>query len=213
MRQLNNVLTATLASLAIMTCSANATMVTDILSATVTSISGSFTGDDVKVGDYIDLFEVTYDDAGTQYTHTYDDGTPDTIYTLPPPSTTDYTSYSDATYTFSSKIDSLHTEYGGYDAYIVNESYVNQSESDPTNPYRHYHYLNDDMYLMFGRYESTGTLAFARLIFFIGEGQTNEIQFGDPSSLTREPVPEPTTMLLFGTGIVCLAGSRLRKKK
>ena len=27
-----------------------------------------------------------------------------------------------------------------------------------------------------------------------------------------EPVPEPATILLFGTGIVCLAGSRLRRK-
>jgi choice-of-anchor C domain-containing protein len=28
-----------------------------------------------------------------------------------------------------------------------------------------------------------------------------------------DPVPEPATMLLFGTGLICLVGSRLRKKK
>jgi hypothetical protein len=28
-----------------------------------------------------------------------------------------------------------------------------------------------------------------------------------------EPVPEPATMLLFGTGIAGLVGSRLRRKK
>jgi len=31
--------------------------------------------------------------------------------------------------------------------------------------------------------------------------------------LTHTPVPEPATIFLFGTGIACLVGSRIRKKK
>ena len=37
--------------------------------------------------------------------------------------------------------------------------------------------------------------------------------FSFSQSGNTDPVPEPTTMLLFGTGLVGLAGSRLRKKK
>ena len=37
--------------------------------------------------------------------------------------------------------------------------------------------------------------------------------FSFSQSGNTAPVPEPTTMLLFGTGLVGLAGSRLRKKK
>lgn len=33
------------------------------------------------------------------------------------------------------------------------------------------------------------------------------------AGIMAEPVPEPTTMLLFGTGLAGLAGSRLRRKK
>lgn len=35
----------------------------------------------------------------------------------------------------------------------------------------------------------------------------------NPGSVTVDPVPEPATMLLFGTGLAGLLGGRLRKKK
>lgn len=46
-----------------------------------------------------------------------------------------------------------------------------------------------------------------------GGGNLPEISHFSASLTPSAPIPEPATMLLFGTGLVGLAGARLRKKK
>ncbi len=47
---------------------------------------------------------------------------------------------------------------------------------------------------------------------YMGGGQ-QQVNLKIKSSNIVDPIPEPATMLLFGTGLVGLVGSRLRKKK
>lgn len=44
-------------------------------------------------------------------------------------------------------------------------------------------------------------------------GISLNVELATPTGNPTDPVPEPATMLLFGTGIAGLAGSRLRRKK
>jgi len=48
----------------------------------------------------------------------------------------------------------------------------------------------------------------------IGQPYNTDFQCFDHVAMkTADPVPEPTTMLLFGTGLIGLAGIRRKKKK
>lgn len=43
--------------------------------------------------------------------------------------------------------------------------------------------------------------------------RTGSVEFQPPPPGSPSPVPEPTTMLLFGTGLASLAGNRIRKRR
>ncbi len=48
---------------------------------------------------------------------------------------------------------------------------------------------------------------------YLGNPEATPFSPGFSGSVTAAPVPEPTTMLLFGTGLAGLAGTRIRRKK
>jgi hypothetical protein len=212
----------------------NATQITEAVYATVTSTKGVT---QVTIGDALHLFDVTYDDQSSiMHNYYVSDGS---IYSTMDKNTNssvrDYVFLSDAVFTFSDTIAELINEYGEFSATnIPTYPSWNYEARFYNNVYRTHPYLYQST-----NYQTTHTgYSFHVRIptpFAVeedsGSGRLNlhdddqhlydpdfeapYVSFGDPyaipSSPQTSPVPEPSTILLFGLGLFGLAGVSRKK--
>ncbi len=194
---------------------ANAIPITETVYATIKSVP--YGGEpDIVIGDYVHLFDVVYDDEGTEVHSYYDDtGEIEHIWNLN--NVPSYIFADDATFTLSPFITEVIQTYGGrdyHDYYI--DSVTGRADGFGFGGVSIQYYTVHDDYDFVWMSPSLGTGGSYMGYLHVWSGYSNrpglKVVFGDPSSLA-DPVPEPATMLLLGAGLVGLAGFRRRVKK
>ncbi len=193
----------------ILAINAHATIITESIPATITQIR-AFDRVVLSVAYSIHLFDVTYDDQGTVMHNTYDDGSPQYTYDFIHP----YTFMDDGVYTFSESLNELHRVYGGHDVTNTNFNKVFGASGafGSSDVEQWYEFTDDDIFFKIIN-RTAPTLYQSGELHIYGATPGNRIFFGEPISIVvRAPVPEPATMILFGLGLLGLAGVSRRKK-
>ncbi len=207
--------------LTVLPAQSNATSMVATWEATVGTVNGTLAQSIWNIGDTIQ-FQVTYDDEGTNY-HEYSDGAngiaelgrgDDTIeQTITLPSSSDYYFYSDAGFTFDQNtLDFI--------AQVDDSGVRNDAETYQNDEYLFSYYSADS----FGASLWSSEIAYSYMagLVFDANGMRvyNRVYFSDltytvaaASQDPAAPVPEPATMLLFGTGLVGFAGYKKRQSK
>ncbi|MCD4676299.1 MAG: PEP-CTERM sorting domain-containing protein [Desulfobacula sp.] len=187
---------------------ASATLITKTAVATIAEITiGSLTG--FSVGDTIELFTVTWDDAGTEFHQFNNDGTISHTYTKP----VGYDFYDDIEFTLSKDFEDIVSQ--GNNTYQWS-TYAYSGTSFPgLLSFRMRHkdfgyfygdwllpsYQQDDRNVRFETYKSDST-------------HNLYVKFSESELITTgSEVPEPATLFLFGLGILGLAGVSRKKQK
>ena len=186
--------------------SSTAAIINQTISARITAVTGSIP--DTQLWNTINIFSIEYDDTSTVMHEYYDDPYGDIAYTYDTSINTQFEMYADATITLAPYFVDLRSTYGGYDDF--DRHYMNVSKKKDAYGGEFYvRYVEDDLIVWMNLYLSgsgSGT-------FEVRDGDTtkHEVYF-DRVSMTVNPVPIPSTMLLLGFGILGLAGVNRRKK-
>lgn len=184
---------------------AEADIITRNISGTLLSISGgNFT--DLETNTMYDLFSITYDNEGTEMNVAHDDGSVYHTWFLSDFSGCEF--LDDPEYIFSSEIISVLNQYIEYDRIDFYRDLIN-SDSNTTSfgSYR-------DLYEIYGSYNNNTLVGSLTLNIFGSNGSVSFQFSGQPfASEPLNPVPEPATMLLLGSGLIAVTGFRKKFRK
>ena len=190
---------------------AKATLVKQTVSMTITEISG-FSGAGFVVGDMIEVFNVKYDNEGTTMTTFWGDGSINDTWEIE-----DYPIFAffdNAKFKPSKELRAVLPEQKG--TFLPDQLYESRTygrpEGETISAYFNYLVPNYAFYTILNGLSAEGKTDDSSG-YLANRISSDYLRFGGHAEITSNPVPEPATMLLFGTGLIGLAGLRFRRKK